>query len=169
MKKKTMKKIMTVQIFLLACALFAGPVSYISPNGVLAGTATTDNGVTTYRDAAGTIIGSSIRNGTQITYRTVNGHTLGTTWQLDANTTYKDAQGRIAGTAIRDGNQITYRDHNSRILGKAMISGNKTTYHNANGQLIGTANFGEINEFTRDAFFHFLYSARKSFSLGFPN
>ena len=94
---------------------------------------------------------------------------LGTAWQLDANTTYKDVQGRIIGTAIRDGNQITYRDHNSTILGKAVFSGNKTTYHNSNGQLIGTANFGEINEFTRDAFFHFLNSAKHSFSLGFPN
>ncbi|MBO4632728.1 MAG: hypothetical protein J5858_12460, partial [Lentisphaeria bacterium] len=61
-----MKKILMIQFFLFAGALFAAPVTYLDSNGMLTGTATTDGGMTTYRDAAGKSIGSSNQNGPQI-------------------------------------------------------------------------------------------------------
>ena len=158
-----MKKILTIPMLLLAGMLFADPINYLDPSGSLAGTASVDGSITTYRDVSGRILGSSFKNGPQIIFRTADGHVVGTATPSGSNTIYRDARGRICGTAASDGKQITFRDKNSRIIGTATPSGSKTTYRNAGGKILGWVDCGENNDFTRDAFIQFAFASGSNF------
>ena len=153
-----MKKLFPAVLLLAALSLFADPVTYRDYAEKIIGTASTNGSITTYLDASGNTIGSSIQSGNQDTYRDEKGKPIGQASKNGSHTTFRDNRGRIICTATQLENQIIYRDRFGKNVGTATLDGKGgAVFRNEASQIIGYVSGSKDASRTCDAFFRIIF------------
>jgi|GEM_PF-1717683 len=117
---------------------------------------------TTFRDASGRSLGTSVQQGNRTVFRDSSGRSIGSSDFSGSRTTFRDASGRPVQSATNSQNRTTLRSSNGAVLGSSSPSGNQTQFRDSSGKSIGSALRNNGRSTFRDSSGRFVGSANRN-------